>query len=335
PFVKYLSLRNNNFVGSLPLTRLDWMNIKSLDLGQNNLVGSVPPDLGDLCDLIELKLDKNSFTGNLPEELTKLQNLEIGRVDFSSNKIDTLKDKIIFFCPFGDGILANNPSYDRFQSICNIKCDNFIWSDLQDSSWLIRILNQLQCNDTSCYISSAEAGFVHVRGLKFIYVKESCCVDSTCMDKTDVVTFYDCGGHIVEIASCTSGGGFCTTGGSISLETFHVLQYDPQWACGQKLNIPTVVIEKERPKLIPLPIGKNTFNLSCFPVPVLDDLFCKLDEVNIDELALINCLGIKTKCNYVNNDGMIRLSIANLPQGIYQLEVRVGLKRYIGKFIKG
>ncbi|MFZ1422611.1 MAG: hypothetical protein WAS55_02210 [Saprospiraceae bacterium] len=335
PFIKYLGLRNNNLVGSLPLSRHDWMNIKGLDLGQNNLTGSVPPDLGDLCDLLELKLDKNKFTGNLPEELTKLQNLEIGRVDFNSNNIDTLKPKIIFFCPFGDSILFNNPSYDRFQSICNIKCDNLNWNDLQDSSWLIQILNQLQCVDTSCKILTADAGFVNVRGLKFIYTRESCCKDSACLDKTDEVTFYDCGGHIVEIASCTSGGGFCSTGGSISLETFHVLQYDPQWTCGQKINMPTVVKENERPKLIPLPIAKNIFNLSCFPVPVLDDLYCNINQNKIDELTLINCLGMKAQCNYVNNGGIIRLSIVDLPQGFYHLEVRSGLNRYIGKFIKG
>ena len=278
------------------------------------------------------RLDKNSFTGNLPEELTKLQNLEIGRVDFSNNRIDTLKEKIIFFCPFGDGILANNPSFDRFQSICNIKCDNFSWSDLQDSSWLIRILNQLKCSDTSCHIISAEAGLVYVRGLKFIYTKASCCRDLECLDKEDIVTFYDCGGHIVEIASCTNGGGFCSTSGSISLETFHLLQFDPQWSCKHNINIGTEVVNKEKPE--PFQIGKHTFNLSCFPVPVLDDLFCQLSEVNIDELTLINCLGMETKCNYLNNDGLIILSIADLPQGLYQLEVRVGLNRYIGKFIK-
>ncbi|MGB4969012.1 MAG: hypothetical protein WBO31_05740, partial [Saprospiraceae bacterium] len=65
------------------------------------------------------------------------------------------------------------------------------------------------------------------------------------------------------------------------------------------------------------------------------DLYCNINQNKIDELTLINCLGMKAQCNYVNNGGIIRLSIVDLPQGFYHLEVRSGLNRYIGKFIKG
>ncbi|MFZ1422608.1 MAG: leucine-rich repeat domain-containing protein [Saprospiraceae bacterium] len=334
PFIRYFNLMNNNIEGEFPSELKSWTNLQGFNVQNNNLVGPVPPDLGDLCMLTELKINNNKIIGELPEKLTNLQNLEKGKVDFSNNKIDILKDKIIFFCPFGDRILANNPSFDRFQSICNIKCDNFNWEDLQDSSWLIQILSQLQCIDTSCTIVSSEVGFVNVRGLKFIYTKERCCKDSDCLDMTDVVTFYDCGGHIVEVASCTSGGGFCSTGGSISLDTFHILHYDPKWICGQKINIDTSVTDYNKQKLKPVLIKENLYKLNCFPNPVINDLICNLSEDKIDGFIVINSLSEQMNCKFSNNNGIVTLTLSDLLPGYYFLEIRAGKNRYLGRFVK-
>ncbi|MBK8483582.1 MAG: hypothetical protein IPL31_04350 [Saprospiraceae bacterium] len=334
PFIRYFNLMNNNIEGEFPSELKSWTNLQGFNVQNNNLVGPVPPDLGDLCMLTELKINNNKIIGELPEKLTNLQNLEKGKVDFSNNKIDILKDKIIFFCPFGDSILANNPSFDRFQSICNIKCDNFNWEDLQDSSWLIQILSQLLCIDTSCTIVSSEVGFVNVRGLKFIYTKERCCKDSDCLDMTDVVTFYDCGGHIVEVASCTSGGGFCSTGGSISLDTFHILHYDPKWICGQKINIDTSVTDYNKQKLKPVLIKENLYKLNCFPNPVINDLICNLSEDKIDGFIVINSLSEQMNCKFSNNNGIVTLTLSDLLPGYYFLEIRAGKNRYLGRFVK-
>jgi Leucine-rich repeat (LRR) protein len=46
-----LSLRDNNFSGTIPTELFQLTNLKSLSLGENSLNGSIPTEIGNLEDL--------------------------------------------------------------------------------------------------------------------------------------------------------------------------------------------------------------------------------------------------------------------------------------------
>jgi Leucine-rich repeat (LRR) protein len=332
PFIKYINMRNNALIGAFPAVLLDWMNLGGLDLGDNNLKGPIPPDLGDICELQQLKLDNNKIEGELPEEITKLQKLQIGRVNFSNNIIDTLKEKIIFFCPFGDNILENNPSYNRFLGICNRRCIGTEWNMLKDFPWIADTIGALRCkSDSNCVYTRSEAGFVNVRGIKVVYTQSICCPDDQCNDKSVETRFYDCGGKRLETAQCGKSG-FCTSFGAISMEEFDRLVYDKKWQCGDTLSI-TTDIKNIRPK-------KYIFNstsqqANCYPNPVNEILTCEI-EGKLKQLTVSNLQGKVCKIKSIKQNGdLLEIDFSGLPSGIYFMEMWTESGRLYRKVIKG
>eukprot|EP01018_Ginkgo_biloba_P010664 Gb_38839 [translate_table: standard] len=71
----YLSLRRNNFSGSIPpLSQCSLLVV--LDLSDNHLSGSLPPGLSNCSYLMVLNLANNELHGGIPEQLGMLQYLE-------------------------------------------------------------------------------------------------------------------------------------------------------------------------------------------------------------------------------------------------------------------
>ena len=332
PFIKYINMRNNALTGAFPAIMHDWMNLGGLDLGDNNLKGPIPPDLGDIYELQELKLDNNKIEGELPEELTKLQKLQRGRVDFSNNKIDSLKEKIIFFCPFGDNILDKNPSYNRFLGICNRRCSGTEWNMLKDFPWIVDTIGALRCkSDSNCVYTRSEAGFVNVRGIKVVYTQNICCADDECNDRTVETRFYDCGGKRLETAQCGKSG-FCTSFGAISMEEFDRLVYDKKWQCGDTLSI-TTDIKNIRPK-------KYIFNstsqqANCYPNPVNEILTCEI-KGKLKQLTVSDLQGQECKIKTIKQNGdLFEIDFSGLPSGIYFMKMWTDSGRSYRKVIKG
>ena len=77
PPLKFLSLKNNQLQGSLPLLIQSLRNLQYLDLSQNSLVGSIPVSLGNMRALTHIHLGKNDFQpGQIPPTLFTISNLQ-------------------------------------------------------------------------------------------------------------------------------------------------------------------------------------------------------------------------------------------------------------------
>ncbi|KAF7813011.1 receptor-like protein EIX1 [Senna tora] len=104
--LKVLSLRNNQFLGSLSLhlcnlTSIQFLDLslnnlgveqifkntrlllKGIDLSNNQLVGEIPAELGTLVELVSLNLSRNNLIGKIPSEIGQLRLLEF--LDLSRN----------------------------------------------------------------------------------------------------------------------------------------------------------------------------------------------------------------------------------------------------------
>jgi receptor kinase-like protein len=76
----FLSVRNNNLQGTIPLTLVQCHNLWYLELKKNSLTGVIPSVFGNLQQLRYLVLSNNKLTGNIPPtlgNLTKLWVLDI------------------------------------------------------------------------------------------------------------------------------------------------------------------------------------------------------------------------------------------------------------------
>lgn len=319
PFIESLNLRNNRIEGLLPNVIGGWLNLRSFNIGLNHLTGEIPPDLGDLCELNELKLDSNEFIGELPVELTKLQKLKIGNVDFRYNDLDSLKDKIIFFCPFDTIILKYNSAFIRFKSICNKVCLGTEWDKSIKLPWLNDALSNLNCSaNDSCNFVKTEAGFVDVRGLKIIYIKNKCCLDSTCRYVNVETRFFDCSGNRIETAVCYYDG-LCLTDSAIAKESIDTLVFDPHWECGSS---------SENETSISWPVHKYDGNLSflseCFPNPIFGKkIKCYIAEATcINSIKMVDLSGreIHGLSWKLDNDLLI-IDIPEVDSNVYILEV--------------
>ena len=77
----YLSLRDNNLVGTIPEELGNLTQIKNIDLWGNLLSGPIPEELRNLRELTSLTLGKNELTGTIPSslgDLTLLTALSLG-----------------------------------------------------------------------------------------------------------------------------------------------------------------------------------------------------------------------------------------------------------------
>ena len=304
PFIKYLKLRNNMIEGVFSPVMKSWKDIAVMDLGENIVSEVVPPFLGSLTELQELKLDHNLIFGELPDELSKLHKLQIGRVDFSTNYLNTFTEKIIFFCPFGD----------RFIKLCGNSCKGDEWSNINSIPWIRDTLNTVQCmGNEMCIYANAEAGFVEVKGNRLIYIQTVCCRDDGCNTRIVETKFYDCSGNLIETVLCQNAIK-CNGFGIISNEDLDTIRFDKRWSCCDTLDITIGVKDAES-------WGKKKEGLveeaNCFPNPVNDILRCDVDDLP-KEIFIYNLQGSRMPTNGFNMEGSrIVLDCSHLISGIY------------------
>ncbi|KAL7124558.1 hypothetical protein ABFS83_14G056300 [Erythranthe nasuta] len=93
--LKYISLRNNNFTGNIPVSLSNLTKLQLVDFSSNFFQGNIPKELGNLQSLqafrmennrlsgtIPLALGVNNLNGVIPPEIGNLQNL----VQFAAEK---------------------------------------------------------------------------------------------------------------------------------------------------------------------------------------------------------------------------------------------------------
>ena len=82
----YLSLYNNNLVGTLPDEFGDLSIFNRIEIRYNSgLAGEIPSSIGNLTNLRDLYLDRNNLSGNIPVEIGNMTNLVFFHIGF--NKI--------------------------------------------------------------------------------------------------------------------------------------------------------------------------------------------------------------------------------------------------------
>ncbi len=331
PFLKALDVSNNQLSGDFPDVLTSWMNLHTLDLGSNIIDGSIPPDLGDLCELETLRLDHNQINGELPEGLTMLTKLKQGQVDFSDNEIDSLTQKIIWFCPYGDTILEVNPSYDRFLGICNVACTGDEWESLDDYPWIVDSLNAISCTSEDCMAKKTTAGYVDARGITVFYIQRICYSQLIPEPKYLIdISLYDCAGNLLEFRTCDQSN-YCAEFGALTSEEFDGLKYNAVWTCGDELEIMTVFEE-------PVDPGFNNDFLSiplvCSPNPANVFLSCTLQKISSPQtLQMVNMLGVSIPVRYQFDADTARIECSDAPAGIYFILIKGESGQSIAKVI--
>ncbi|MCF8238991.1 MAG: leucine-rich repeat domain-containing protein [Saprospiraceae bacterium] len=330
PFIRVLNLGSNQFNGNFPMVLPSLVDLTELDFSSNAISGAIPPDLGDLCELTTLRVDHNDITGELPEKLTLLFNLKKGQVDFSDNQIDSLKEKIIWFCPYGDTILQTNPSYDRFLGICNVQCKGDEWENLESFPWVVDTINGINCS-ANCAQYYAQAGFVTVRGIRVMFTLTRCyLMTGTQPVFTEEVRFFDCGGHLLETASLTEKS-FSTDFGAISTDEFASLTYDIRWICGQVLDINTAI---EKPQIGLIPDQQHVYQINCSPNPAITWITCG-DHFDIrpTSIRILDMMGRTYPTTFQTQNQQITIDVHDLQAGIYILDIQGMNARYFSKVI--
>ncbi len=330
PFIRVLNLGFNQFNGNFPMVLPSLVDLTELDFSSNAISGAIPPDLGDLCELTTLRVDHNDITGELPEKLTLLFNLKKGQVDFSDNQIDSLKEKIIWFCPFGDTILQTNPSYDRFLGICNVQCKGDEWENLESFPWVVDTINGINCS-VNCAQYYAQAGFVMVRGVRVMFTLTRCyLVTGTQPVFTEEVRFFDCGGHLLETVTLTEKS-FNTDFGAISTDEFASLTYDIRWICGQALDINTSI---EDPQIDLIPEQHRVYQINCSPNPANAWITCG-DHFDIHPISIkiVDMMGRNHPTTFHVQNQQITIDVQHLQAGVYFVAIQGTDARYFSKII--
>lgn len=85
PELQMLSLARNKFSGELP-DSFGSKKIENLDLSGNYFSGEIPPSIGILSELVELKLNSNNFSGKIPDEICLCKKLVT--LDLSFNQLN-------------------------------------------------------------------------------------------------------------------------------------------------------------------------------------------------------------------------------------------------------
>ncbi|PWA80496.1 leucine-rich repeat protein [Artemisia annua] len=84
-FTKRLSLRNNLFNESIPISLCRWTDLQYLDLSRNRLTGRIPEFLGNMRNLVTMQLSSNQLSGVIPNSIGKMKALN--SLDFSGNQL--------------------------------------------------------------------------------------------------------------------------------------------------------------------------------------------------------------------------------------------------------
>lgn len=346
PFIKYIDLSKNQLEGDIPDVVSTWQKLRVLNfsenrLGSNAVRGTIPPDIGDLCDLEELRLNNNMFEGELPVELTGLRNLQVGRVDFSNNMIDSLKERIIFFCPFGDTILTANPSFDRFLGICNITCSGNELDDLnafpwiEDAfPWINGSVENPDCADADCVLSKVDMGFVEVRGIKVFYHRNICFTSLfPGFTSDELVSFYDCGGNLLETV-LKGTNSYMTDFGAITQSEFDSLFFDVRWDCGlESMALITSVNEVQHTNGVTSDIG--VIPLTTFPNPANDVIhFYQKEDMDLSKMRCTNLWGQEVQVKILEaNNGISTLVLDQFSKGMYLLNIPGKGRGYLAKVV--
>jgi hypothetical protein len=238
PYIKYVDLSNNR-ITVLPEVINHWMQLQNLILtnafdfnGFQPSANGIPPEIGDLCDLTELEMSGNGFEGEVPTELTMLNNLKKGQVSFANNTLDSVRRELIYFCPYGVEIMANNPGgFEKFVEICGDTCGGLEFEQLADLPWLMDTIKTLNCTGNGCYDNNvrSDAGFVIARDLKVVYTRTRCYSGPETYE--EVINLYDCGGNVLESIGCNSDR-LCSGLGVLNETEFGGLVFESKWRCG-------------------------------------------------------------------------------------------------------
>uniref|UniRef100_A0A9I9CEH2 Leucine-rich repeat-containing N-terminal plant-type domain-containing protein n=1 Tax=Cucumis melo TaxID=3656 RepID=A0A9I9CEH2_CUCME len=86
PNLRHLDLRNNQLLGTIPLTINDSMpNLYRLDLSENNLHGTIPSSIKTMNHLEVLSMSHNRLSGKLFDDWSRLKSLLV--VDLANNNL--------------------------------------------------------------------------------------------------------------------------------------------------------------------------------------------------------------------------------------------------------
>ncbi|KAK9063718.1 hypothetical protein SSX86_017590 [Deinandra increscens subsp. villosa] len=97
--LRHLNLRNNKFMGNLPLELFKAQKLQSLVLYGNSLSGSVPNEISNLDYLQTLDLSGNLFNGLIPISLVqckRLRNLDLSQNNFTGSIPDGFGSNLSF-----------------------------------------------------------------------------------------------------------------------------------------------------------------------------------------------------------------------------------------------
>jgi len=106
--LKDLSLKKNNFVGTLPNFFGEMNSLQLLELNGNDFSGTIPTWYGLMTNLHALMLNCNELTGTIPNSLSRVENLKILLLD-GNNLHGTAND--ICLSPVG-------PKLEHFVTDC-------------------------------------------------------------------------------------------------------------------------------------------------------------------------------------------------------------------------
>ncbi|GAB4831375.1 hypothetical protein Ancab_040236 [Ancistrocladus abbreviatus] len=95
-----IDLSNNKFVGEIPATIGNLVQLQALNLSHNNLTGGIPSSLGNLLNIESLDLAHNMLSGHIPNQLTGLTFLEIFSVAYNNLS----------------GVIPQSEQFDTFQN---------------------------------------------------------------------------------------------------------------------------------------------------------------------------------------------------------------------------
>ncbi|EYU40635.1 hypothetical protein MIMGU_mgv1a026366mg [Erythranthe guttata] len=75
--LKYISLRNNNFTGNIPISLSNLTKLQLVDFSSNSFQGNIPKEFGKLQSLQAFGMENNRLSGTIPLAIFNLSSLEV------------------------------------------------------------------------------------------------------------------------------------------------------------------------------------------------------------------------------------------------------------------